>query len=151
MRIFLSGAMGCYGTKDEDKASTWREKARKYLSEFMRIDDIINPMDYYSYSFDDSTKPSEIMRFDLHKIKTVTVVLVNLKDLDHSIGTSDEILYAYLNGIPVIGFFEDEYVPNKKLSTFFHPWKYEQITRIETGENALENALSYIRFSYGEE
>ena len=48
------------------------------------------------------------MRFDLRKVKESRVVLVNLEDLYRSLGTSDEIMYAWLNDIPVVGFLEDE-------------------------------------------
>ena len=65
------------------------------------------------------------MRFDLRKVKESRVVLVNLEDLYRSLGTSDEIMYAWLNDIPVIGFLEDEFLLNT-----VHEWKICQIDRI---------------------
>ena len=84
------------------------------------------------------------MRFDLRKVKESRVVLVNLESLDKSLGTSDEILYAYLNDVPVIGFLEDESLINT-----VHEWKLCQIDRIETGNGAQERAMEYIKNYYG--
>ena len=84
------------------------------------------------------------MRFDLRKVKESRVVLVNLEALDKSLGTSDEILYAFLNGIPIVGFLED-----KSLLHTIHEWKNIQIDRIECGEGSQERAMEYIKNYYG--
>lgn len=113
---------------------------------------IISPVDYYSIGSDDSKNPSEVMRFDLRKIREADLVLVNLKDLDKSLGTSDEIFYAYMRGIPVIGFLETEdELSEIKVQETVHPWKYEQIDRIETGEDAMAKAITYIIGYYEEQ
>ena len=92
------------------------------------------------------------MRFDLRKIREADLVLVNLKDLDKSLGTSDEIFYAYMRGIPVIGFLETEdELSEIKVQETVHPWKYEQIDRIETGEDAMAKAITYIIGYYEEQ
>ena len=143
-RVYMAGAMSCYGT-DEGYAKEWRKRVEDWFARNTDNVKCINPMDYYSYSHDISQSDIEVMRFDLHKVKTSDVVLVNCKDLFRSIGTSDEILYAYLNGIPVIGFVEDE----KDLQTI-HSWKYSQMLRVEFGDAALEKACEYIRGYYGE-
>ena len=78
------------------------------------------------------------MLYELNTHQDSKIMLVNLKDLDKSIGTSDEILFAYLNRIPIIGFYENENLSD------IHPWKMEQINRIETGKDALLNAMNYI-------
>ena len=83
------------------------------------------------------------MRFDLRMVREADVVLVNLKDLQTSLGSSDEIFYAFIKGKPIIGFLEDESEVKN-----IHPWKIEQIDRIESGENAMENALNYIYSHY---
>ena len=67
--------------------------------------------------------------------------LVNLDRLNKSIGTCDEILYAYMNDVPVIAFSEQENLD-------IHPWKIEQIDRVETGKNALTKAMMYIASYY---
>ena len=84
------------------------------------------------------------MRFDLRKVKESRVVLVNLEDLYRSLGTSDEIMYAWLNNVPIIGFLEDDSLMNT-----VHSWKVCQIDRIETGKGAQERAMEYIKNYYG--
>ena len=92
------------------------------------------------------------LRFDLRKVREADLVLVNLKDLDKSLGTSDEIFYAYMRGIPVIGFLETEdELSETEVQETVHPWKYEQIDRIETGEDAMAKAITYIIGYYEEQ
>lgn len=144
MEIYLAGAMGCYEETNLE-AYEWRNKATERFKEFSDDCYCVNPMDYYVYNDNYSKTPSEIMRFDLRKIKKSDVVLVNLKDLDKSIGTSDEILYAYLNGIPIIGFIEtNKTLSETEIQKIIHQWKYEQIDRIETGKDAMLCAIWYI-------
>ena len=151
MEIYLAGAMACYGS-ESDEAKKWREKAKEYFFRWGESCRIISPVDYYSIGSDDSKNPSEVMRFDLRKIREADLVLVNLKDLDKSLGTSDEIFYAYMRGIPVIGFLETEdELSEIKVQETVHPWKYEQIDRIETGEDAMEKAITYIIGYYEEQ
>lgn len=151
MEIYLAGAMACYGN-ESDEAKKWREKAKEYFFRWGESCRIISPVDYYSISSDDSKNPSEVMRFDLRKVREADLVLVNLKDLDKSLGTSDEIFYAYMRGIPVIGFLETEDVlSEEKVQEIVHPWKYEQIDRIETGEDAMGKAITYIIGYYEEQ
>lgn len=138
--VYLAGAMSCYfNTEQHDYPKKWREDVKKYVKEFYDNIIIISPTDYYEIGKDYHKSESETMRFDLRMVREADVVLVNLKDLHTSLGTSDEIFYSFVKGKPVIGFLEDESEKNK-----IHPWKLEQIDRIETGEGAIQNALDYI-------
>ena len=133
--------MGCYGN-DIKKANEWRNRVLTYIElspynkENIRC---FNPASYYNYSEQIHKTEQEIMRFDFNQLKNSDIVLVNLKDIDKSIGTSDEVLFSYLHGLPVIGFYEDSDNIN-----FVHPWKIEQMDRIETGKDALKNVIDYI-------
>lgn len=144
-KVYLSGAMSYYFENNEyDNAINWRVYAEDYL----RSHDfkIFNPTSYYSFSKNYHTKKSEIMRFELFcQLTKCDVVLVNLDNIDKSIGTSDEILYAYLNNIPVIGFTKKDEV------NWLHPWKYEQCMRIEVGKDSLDNSLEYICMYLGDD
>ena len=100
-------------------------------------------MDYFEYGKNYHKSEREVMRFDLRMVKAADVVLVNLKDLNKSLGTSDEIIYAWNNDIPVIGFLEEGDIGD------VHPWKIEQIDRIKTGKDAIQKAIEYIGFYYG--
>ena len=138
--LYLAGAMSCYfNTEQHDYPKMWREEAKKYAEEF--YDDImtISPTDFYEIGKDYHKSESEAMRFDLRMVRESDIVLVNLKDLDASLGTSDEILYAFISGKPIIGFLEDETEYRN-----IHPWKVEQIDRIETGKDAMKKAIDYI-------
>lgn len=136
-RIYLAGAIGCYDPEDNHPYK-WRRYVKGWISNF--YDDkfsVFNPIDYYNYKTDNQYTEKEIMKYELRAVKQSDVVLVNLKDLDKSTGTNDEILYAYLNDVPIIGFIESDVCS-------IHAWKEEQIDRIEIGEDSLEKALNYI-------
>ena len=144
-KIYLCGAMSCYYEENEyEKATKWRERAEIYFANNTDNFRCINPCNYFSISDNYHTSDYEPMRFDLRKVKESRVVLVNLESLDKSLGTSDEILYAYLNDVPVIGFLEDESLINT-----VHEWKLCQIDRIEVGNGAQERAMEYIKNYYG--
>lgn len=143
-KIYLAGAMSCFYRENcYEKATKWRERAEKYFTNHTDSFECINPLHYFSIGGNYHTNNSEPMRFDLRKVKESRVVLVNLEALDRSLGTSDEILYAYLNGIPVVGFLEDE-----NLLHTIHEWKAVQIDRIECGKGAQERAMEYIKNYY---
>ena len=135
--IYLAGAIGYYVVNNRsEKAKSWRKQV-ELLNESHSEFSIINPISYYKYN--DGYQKTE------NRLRKCSAVLVNLNDLDKSIGTSDEILFAYLHGIPVIGFVDNDEEYRK-----IHPWKIEQIDRIEVGEYALKRALEYIYLFYGE-
>lgn len=151
VRIYLAGAIGCYGV-DAEYPKLWRKMASEWFDIYSghQYDynfRCIDPTQYYEYGINYHKSEKEIMLFDLRKVKSSDVVLVNLKDIEKSPGTIDEIFYAWINSIPVIGFSETEDgVENVEL----HPWIKEQIDRIEIGENAMKKAMIYIKDYYGE-
>nr|WP_304577592.1 nucleoside 2-deoxyribosyltransferase [uncultured Acetatifactor sp.] len=138
--IYLAGAMSCYfNTEQHDYPKQWREGVKQYVEKIYDDITIVSPTDFYEVGKGHRNTESEVMRFDLRMVRESDIVLVNLKDLHNSLGTSDEILYAFIKGKPVIGFLEDE-VDYENV----HPWKIEQIDRIETGKDAMKNAIDYI-------
>ena len=138
-QVYLAGALSCYEPGD-DYPYKWRIKAKDLLGEDFKVFD---PSGYYTENAT-SDYEREIMKYELRMTKKSEVVLVNLKDLNKSVGTNDEILYAYLNNIPVVGFLENENELSK-----IHPWKRcEQIDRIYYGKYGLENAVEYIKEFY---
>ena len=145
-RIYLAGAMEAY--KDTNEAKEWRDEVKEYFVDYCNNFECVSPLDYYSFEHNIAKRSAEIMRFDLRKVKESDVVLVNLKDIRKSVGSCDEILYAYLLGKPVIGFLEEEIGNRKELEQYVHSWKFEQIDRIETGYDALLNACEYIKDYY---
>lgn len=142
--VYLAGAMSCYFKTDQsDYPKQWREDAKKYVIKHYDDITLISPTDFYEIGKNYHKTESEAMRFDLRMVRESDVILVNLKDLNNSLGTSDEIFYAFIKGKPIIGFLNDgsEY---KNI----HPWKIEEIDRIETGKNAMYSALDYINKHY---
>lgn len=144
--IYLIGAMQIYGEKSEE-AKEWRDKVKEYFSEYSLNFDCIAPTDYYEYGSDYHKSNREVMRFDLRKVREADIMLVNLKNIRQSIGSCDEIFYAYMLGKPIIGFIENNF-GIEELTGYIHEWKYEQIDRIETGEDALNKACQYIKEYY---
>lgn len=139
-KIYLAGAMGCY-TDCPQKATQWREDVSKIIWERGCENkwSIFDPTKHYNYWNPSHITEKEIMRYEFNVLSRCDCVLVDLKNLEKSIGTSDEILLSYLRGIPVIGFYE-----GADNIDSIHPWKVEQIDRIETGKDALQNAIDYI-------
>lgn len=138
--VYLAGAMSCYFNTDQhDYPNQWREDAKKYVKQLYDDITLVSPTDFYEIGKIYHNSEKEVMRFDLRMVRESDIVLVNLKDLHNSLGTSDEILYAFIRGNPVIGFIDDE----SEIKNI-HPWKIEQIDRIETGKDSMKNAIDYI-------
>lgn len=151
VRIYLAGAIGCYGAGAE-YPKIWREMAMKWFDIYSKHTygydfRCINPIRYYEYGKDYHKSDREVMMFDLRKVESADVILVNLKDIEKSPGTIDEIFNAWKNNIPVIGFLETE---EELKDIGLHPWIKEQVDRIEIGQNAMKKAMAYIKDYYGE-
>ncbi len=132
--------MSCYfNTEQHNYPKQWREEVKEYVKKHYENITITSPTDFYEIGKNDHKSESEVMRFDIRMVREADVILVNLKDLYASLGTSDEIFYAFIKGKPIIGFGDNEEDINK-----LHPWKMEQIDRIETGKDSMKNALDYI-------
>lgn len=151
VRIYLAGAIGCYGVGAEypqlwrKMASEWFEIYSGYAYDYHFY--CIDPTRYYEYGKDYHKSEKEVMLFDLRKVKSADIILVNLKDIEKSPGTIDEVFYAWINKIPVVGFLEKD---NGANDFELHPWVTEQIDRIEVGNNAMKKAMIYIKDYYGE-
>ena len=144
--IYLIGTIQTYRNISEE-AREWRDRVKEYFSVYYLNFECISPAEFYEYGVHYGKSNHEIMRFDLRKVREADIMLVNLKDIRRSIGSCDEIFYAYMLGKPIIGFIEDNFTGNN-LVNYVHEWKYEQIDRIETGKNALKKACDYIKNYY---
>lgn len=138
--VYLAGAMSCYfNTEQYDYPKQWREDAKKYVKQLYDDITLVSPTDFYEIGKNYHQTEKEVMRFDLRMVREADIILVNLKDLHSSLGTSDEIMYAFISGKPIIGFLDDEAEVKN-----IHPWKVEQIDRIETGKDSMKRAIDYI-------
>jgi len=141
-KIYLAGAIGCY-YREEDRVShpsAWRNRATVLLDGFECFD----PTMYYKYDADLHKTEKEVMNFDLNNLRSSDLVLVNLKDITKSEGTIQELMFAWLNHIPIIGFCDSKDGEMPEDIRTLHPWIVEEIDRIEYGDKALEFALDYI-------
>ena len=115
------------------------KSGEKYVKQLYDDITLISPTDFYEIGKNYHHSETEVMRFDLRMVREANIVLCNLRDLHSSLGTSDEILYAFISGKPVIGFIDG----NSEVKNI-HPWKIEQLDRIETGEDAMQHAIDYM-------
>lgn len=122
---------------DFGSSNLWRQTAKEWLEsrECSYHVKVINPNDYYNFISQSHISEKEIIRFDLHKVRTSDLILVNLNGF--SIGTAMELQHAIDNGIPVIGFKED--------NEFLHPWLDYTCNRVF---NNIGDCLNYIKNYY---
>lgn len=138
--IYTAGGMGKFGKNEFNKANNWRVFCKNTL-ENCDCDykvKVCNPNDYFNF-VDDEPKYSsqkEVMLFDLHKVRTSDLLIVNFNDMG-SLGTMCEVAIAYENKIPVIGLDTD--------GQLLHPWQIEMCNRIFTDINEM---LDYIEDFY---
>jgi len=137
-RIYLAGAMGCY-EKNDEYPYEWR---RKISHEDSINADFFNPTLYYNFRDKQQKTEKEVFRYEINELKQCDLVVVNLKDIDKSIGTVCELMCAFNYDIPVIGFLEEGNVED------LHPWIQEICLRIETGEDALSKTMGYISWYF---
>ena len=138
--IYTAGGMGKFGKNEFNKANNWRVFCKNTLENCdcdykVRV---CNPNDYFNF-VDDEPKYSsqkEVMLFDLHKVRTSDLLIVNFNDMG-SLGTMCEVAIAYENKIPVIGLDTD--------GQLLHPWQIEMCNRIFTDINEM---LDYIEDFY---
>ena len=135
-RVYLGGAMQGLSFQDQNK---WREYVKDNLESYYcdyRVK-CINPVDYYNM-FDSAAYDSdlEVMNFDLHKVKTSNIVIMNFNNM-YSLGSMAELAIAYDRGIPVIGLNESE----RQL----HSWQYCMCSKVFADRDAM---LTYIKKYY---
>ena len=124
LTIYLAGAMT--GLTFEEM-NTWRENVKILLNEREELKDItldvINPVMYFNFDKKIHQTEMEVMKFDLAKVKSSDIVIVNMNGLNTSIGTCIELYEAFKQEIPVLAFGDDN------LFNGLHPWIQNCITR----------------------
>lgn len=133
---------------NSNKAEKWRNDVKEYFDKHIDSFKVINPTEYYTYGKDYHKTDAEVFRFDLRKVKSSDVVLVNLNDIRRSIGSCIEVYEAHKSDIPVIGFLYEE-LPVEAMINLIHPWIYCCVDRIEIGKDSMIKACEYIKEYYG--
>lgn len=117
LAIFLSGAMTGL-TPEEQKG--WRDKIKNWM--ICKKVVVFDPT-----CFDAESKDAEVQEngfnFDISSIINSDMVILNLKKCMTSVGTCQEIMLAWLLGIPIIGFWEKE-----EDVVSLHPWIEKELT-----------------------
>lgn len=116
--------------------SAWREYIEEFLktyssSRFYNVH-IINPVRYYNFEEKRHKTEQEVMNFDLHKVRTSNLVIVNFND-PKSLGTMAELAVAHEHNIPIIGLNTGGHV--------LHPWSECLCERIF---DDMDEMLSYV-------
>ena len=129
LNIFLSGGMSNIPEEDSKK---WRKlfKQIKYINSpaapisqqciYLDPTKLYKPSEPYNPSYE-----KEAMNYDLYCVKEADVIVVNFNSLS-SIGTAQEVMYAYTLNKPIIGMIE-----RNKYSQL-HPWYKEECMKIFT-------------------
>lgn len=123
--IYLSGGMQIFGKDNFDEGNEWRIYCKDILENCDSIYkvNVINPNSYFNFKDGVPYGITEeaVMRFDLHKLRSSNLVIVNFND-PKSIGTQSEMAIAYDRNIPIIG--------HNKHCTKLHPWQHAMCEHI---------------------
>ena len=154
LKVFLSGGMSNIPEEDSKK---WRRlfKQAKYKNisscEYVSHYIFLNPTKLYKPSEPyNQDYENEAMQYDLYCVNQADVIVVNFNSLS-SIGTAQEIMYAYMLNKPIVGMIEE----NKYNQ--LHPWYKKECIKIfkykpEELEEVINEIIEYVwRFNLKEE
>lgn len=140
LTIYEAGKMSGLGLQ---QMITWRIELTKELEDVAEIVGVkinaVNPVNYFNFVQKRHQTKSEIMKFDLSKVKHSDIVVVNMDGLNTSIGTCIELYEAYKKEIPVLAFGSNE------LYEELHPWIQCCITR---HDETYKDTVNYIKDFY---
>jgi len=141
--IYLAGGVTGLPAHGENGYMTWRREIKDQIKSgfYNSIFDVvvIDPTEYFNFEEETYGSEREIMEFDLYKVRTSDLIIVNFS-APKSLGTMSELAIAYERRIPTIGLCEKE-----KYKTEMHPWQIEFCTRIFSRRDEM---LDYIRNYY---
>lgn len=132
--IFLSGAMTGLTEKEQ---KCWREYLKGYLRDIYLI---IDPT-----VFDAEDDNEETQRlghdYDLSGIINCNYFVVNLNKAAQSVGTCQEIMFAWLLKKPILGFWE-----SKECAQILHPWIKNKLSNQFLSIDALKLYLQLMYY-----
>lgn len=142
LKIFLSGGMSNISEEDSKKwRKTFKQAKYKNCSSSYYADNykFIDPTTLYKPQTPyNSIYEKEAMNYDLYWIKHSDVIIVNFNSLS-SIGTAQELMYAYTLNKPIIGM-----ITNDKYDQL-HPWYKEECIKIfRYDSNKLTDTINEI-------
>lgn len=139
-QIYLCGGMGKFGKDNFEEGNKWRTYCKNALEtcECNYNVSAINPNSYFNFLDEPKRYETqrEVMEFDLHKLRTSDLVIVNFNDM-YSLGSMAELAIAYERKIPIVGLDI-----NKQ---DLHPWEVEMCNRIF---DDIDEMLDYVEDFY---
>lgn len=135
IKIYTAGAMKGLTF---DEYYSWRKRLQWYLSNGDTTYKFFHPPEFYNYEQNLHKSEREVKEFELNQLRQCDVMVVNLANIESSIGTHMEL--GYVNAVNsfggkhiyVIGFGENE----------VHPWIEDSLFRRE--KNVADTA-EYIK------
>ena len=115
----------------------WRDKCMDYAQYYNNIK-FIDPINYFNYTDKKPKTDRQCLDLFMHIIEKSDVLLINLDWSCSSIGTAMEIEHAFCNGIPIIGFGQD--------NNNWYNWVEQRCSVVFED---LEDAIYYISNTYG--
>ena len=139
-QIYLCGGMGKFGKDNFEEGNKWRTYCKKALETCECNYNVlaINPNSYFNFLDEPKRYKTqrEVMEFDLHKLRTSDLVIINFNDM-YSLGSMAELAIAYERKIPIVGLDI-----NKQ---DLHPWEVEMCNRIF---HDIDEMLDYVEDFY---
>lgn len=137
LKIYAAGKMMGLDLKEMNE---WRVNLKTILNNLVELKDnyeidLINPVDFYNLENKAHKSEKEVMRFDLAHVKSSDIIVVNLENVNTSVGTCIELYEAYKQEIPILAFGTDETYEQT------HPWLKECVTRVESNIIGLCNYI----------
>ena len=139
LSIYLAGAMQGH---TYEEMSYWRDVMINHLQAYANGVcnlKVINPVSYFNFEEKRHQTEMEVMKFDLCLVKNSNVVIVNVKGLNQSVGSTIELYEAWKSGIPVLAYDEDGNYES------LHPWIKNCITRVD---RSLVELCEYVHDFY---
>lgn len=146
MLVYLCGAMSVLSTEE---AAKWRTQFIDYYKTVYESDKLqfFNPVDYFNYDMNpDQYSDKEVFMYEKRMVEKADIVVVNLDRIKESVGSCQELAFAYSKGIPIIGFHSNQLYSEVIERT--HPWILEELDKIFTGEEAIIEMADYIHYYY---
>lgn len=128
--IYLAGGMSDLTYEEQ---MNWRVDITALLNDFES--DNYKPIICNPAIYCDAEDERGMMLFDLYKVRTSDLIIVNYNDVK-SLGTMSEVAIAYDRRIPIVGLCKDK----KEL----HPWQLEMTNKMFTNmEELAEHVMIY--------
>ena len=133
--VYLAGAISYfYNTKQKERATKWRTKAKECLGQFNMkcFNPCDEPSDCWQYP------QGGLIKQNYFYLKNCDIILLNLDMINDSIGTIWELSMAWREHKPIVAFGKTPWLERPHMQSL-----------IDVKFNTLDEALDYIVDMYG--